>query len=414
MTKDEDFKLVKIQTHVLRVNIHCDGCRHKVKKLLQKIEGVYSVAIDVDNHKVTVTGNVDSETLIRKLTRGGKHAELWSHHKGGSSNNQGHHKGNSSSNNNNNTQQKQHQKQAANPGKDGNNNKNSNISQKDQGGKHGGVGSLIQGLKAFKSQHNKHQLPELSSEDDDMYDDDEDDDEFDDDYEDDLRFLGDKMGQLGILRQQAAAAAANVKNKNGNGANVNNNQGNVNGKKGGGGGAAAGNHHQNNNHQNQKMNMAAAANAKMGNGAQKNTGGISGLMGLNHGLGAGSAAPGGYTGGFSHPSYSAAGYGGLQQQHLQQQQNSNLMASMQGFHNNPAAAAAMMRGLNSNMMMHQPQPQPQMMYHRSPQISPYTAYYNPYSYYYQQPGNSAYHPAAGSGDVETMFSDENTKGCVVM
>jgi hypothetical protein len=75
----------------------------------------------------------------------------------------------------------------------------------------------------------------------------------------------------------------------------------------------------------------------------------------------------------------------------------------------------MMRGLNSNMMMHQPQPQ--MMYHRSPQISPYTAYYNPYSYYYQQPGgsSSAYHPAgAATGDVETMFSDENTKGCVVM
>ncbi|KQK02498.1 heavy metal-associated isoprenylated plant protein 37 [Brachypodium distachyon] len=410
MTKDEDFKLVKIQTHVLRVNIHCDGCKHKVKKSLQKIEGVYSVAIDVDNHKVTVTGNVDSETLIRKLTRGGKHAELWSHQKGSS--NQGH-KGN----NQQKQQQQQNQKQAANPSKDGHNKNNNN--QKDQG-KHGGVGSLMQGLKAFKSQHNKNQLHELSSEDDDMYDDD--DDEFEDDYEDDdLGFLGDKMNQLSFLRQHATAAA-NAKNKNGNSANVNNNQSNANGKKGGGGGAGAGNHHQNNHHQNQKnanmINMAAAANAKMGNGAQKNTSAINGMMGLNHGLGAGSAAPGlqGYTGGFSHPSYAATGYGGLQQQHLQQQQNNNLMASMQGYHNNPAAAAAMMnnlRGLNNNMMMHQPQPQPQMMYHRSPQISPYTAYYNPYSYYYQQPGSSGYHQA-GNGEVETMFSDENTKGCVVM
>lgn len=52
------------------------------------------------------------------------------------------------------------------------------------------------------------------------------------------------------------------------------------------------------------------------------------------------------------------------------------------------------------------------MYHRSPQISPYTAYYNPYSYYYH-PGAAGYHPAS-NGDVETMFSDENTKGCVVM
>ncbi|VAH56222.1 unnamed protein product [Triticum turgidum subsp. durum] len=411
MTKDEDFKLVKIQTHVLRVNIHCDGCKHKVKKLLQKIEGVYSVAIDVDNHKVTVTGSVDSETLIRKLTRGGKHAELWSHQKGGSGNNNQGHKGNGNNNNNQQKQQQQQQqKQAANVSKDGGG--KGSGGQKEQGKLGGGVGSLMQGLKAFKSQHSKHQLPDLSSDDeDDMYDDedDEDDDEFDDEYEDDLRFLGDKMSQLGILRQRAEAAAAiNAKNKNGG------NAANVGGKKGA---PAGNNHHQNN--QNQKMNMGAAAgNAKMGNGAQKNTGGIGGLMGLNHGLGAGGAAPGiqGYTGGgFSHPSsYGAAGYGGLQQQ----QQNGNLMASMQGYHNNPAAAAAMMNNLRGNMMMHQPQPQPQMMYHRSPQISPYTAYYNPYSYYYQQPGggggSSAYHPGGGTGDVETMFSDENTKGCAIM
>lgn len=28
-----------LQTCVLKVNIHCDGCKHKVKKLLQRIEG---------------------------------------------------------------------------------------------------------------------------------------------------------------------------------------------------------------------------------------------------------------------------------------------------------------------------------------------------------------------------------------
>uniref|UniRef100_A0A0D9UWA1 HMA domain-containing protein n=1 Tax=Leersia perrieri TaxID=77586 RepID=A0A0D9UWA1_9ORYZ len=412
MTKDEDFKLVKIQTHVLRVNIHCDGCKLKVKKLLQKIEGVYSVTLDVDNHKVTVTGNVDSDTLIRKLTRGGKHAELWSQQKGGS--NQGHKGGNN--------QQKQqqgqqhHQKQGANQSKDGN--KNNSSSLKDQG-KKGGIGGLIQG---FKNQHNKNQLPELDSEDDELYDDE--DDEYDDDYEDDLRFLGDKMSQqLGFLRQQAAAAAvANVKNKNANTANLNNQHNNANGKKGGG--AGGGNHHQNNHHQqqNQKnpnvINMAAAANAKMGNGAQKNTSAINGMIGLNHGLGTAGAAPGfqGYTG-FNHPSYASTGYGGLQQQHLQQQQSNNLMASMQGYHHHPAATAAMMsdlRGLNNNMMMmHQPQQhQPQMMYHRSPQISTYPAYYNPYNYYYH-PAAAGYHPTS-NGDVETMFSDENTKGCVVM
>ncbi|KAH6771550.1 Heavy metal transport/detoxification superfamily protein [Perilla frutescens var. hirtella] len=79
MTKDEDFKLLKIQNCVLRVNIHCDGCKQKVKKLLQRIEGVYQVNIDEEQQKVTVSGSVDSATLVKKLVRAGKHAEIWSH-----------------------------------------------------------------------------------------------------------------------------------------------------------------------------------------------------------------------------------------------------------------------------------------------------------------------------------------------
>uniref|UniRef100_A0A3Q7H6C5 HMA domain-containing protein n=1 Tax=Solanum lycopersicum TaxID=4081 RepID=A0A3Q7H6C5_SOLLC len=78
MTKDEDFKLLKIQTCELRVNIHCDGCKQKVKKLLQRIEGVYQVNIDFEHQKVTVYGSVDSDTLIRRLVKARKHAELWS------------------------------------------------------------------------------------------------------------------------------------------------------------------------------------------------------------------------------------------------------------------------------------------------------------------------------------------------
>ncbi|XP_011087378.1 heavy metal-associated isoprenylated plant protein 32 [Sesamum indicum] len=74
--------MLKIQTCVLRVNIHCDGCKHKVKKKLQKIEGVYKVSIDVEQGKVTVSGNVDPATLIKKLEKAGKHAELWGGQKG--------------------------------------------------------------------------------------------------------------------------------------------------------------------------------------------------------------------------------------------------------------------------------------------------------------------------------------------
>ncbi|CAN1241541.1 Heavy metal-associated isoprenylated plant protein 37 [Linum perenne] len=79
MSKEEDFKLLKIQTCVLRVSIHCDGCKQKVKKLLQRIEGVFQVSIEREQQRVTVSGCVDEATLIKKLCRAGKHAEIWSH-----------------------------------------------------------------------------------------------------------------------------------------------------------------------------------------------------------------------------------------------------------------------------------------------------------------------------------------------
>ncbi|KAL5776496.1 hypothetical protein ACOSP7_009422 [Xanthoceras sorbifolium] len=82
MNKQDVMKLQ--QSCVLKVNIdcHCDGCKNKVKKLLQKIDGVYKTAIDAEQGKVTVTGNVDPAILIRKLEKSGKHAELWGPQKG--------------------------------------------------------------------------------------------------------------------------------------------------------------------------------------------------------------------------------------------------------------------------------------------------------------------------------------------
>lgn len=74
MNKSE---IMKLQTFVFRVSIDCDGCKHKVKKLLQKIDGVYSTSIDAEQGKVMVTGNVDPAIIVKKLTKSGKHAELW-------------------------------------------------------------------------------------------------------------------------------------------------------------------------------------------------------------------------------------------------------------------------------------------------------------------------------------------------
>ncbi|KAF8387820.1 hypothetical protein HHK36_026481 [Tetracentron sinense] len=74
---EEASETLKYQTRVLKVSIHCEGCKRKVKKILQSIDGVYTITIDSKQHKVTVTGNVDAETLIKKLVNSGKHAELW-------------------------------------------------------------------------------------------------------------------------------------------------------------------------------------------------------------------------------------------------------------------------------------------------------------------------------------------------
>ncbi|KAJ6674916.1 HEAVY METAL-ASSOCIATED ISOPRENYLATED PLANT PROTEIN 3-LIKE [Salix viminalis] len=74
---EEALDMLKYQTWVLKVSIHCEGCKKKVKKVLQSIDGVYKTDVDSHRHKVTVTGNVDSQALIKKLTRSGKYAELW-------------------------------------------------------------------------------------------------------------------------------------------------------------------------------------------------------------------------------------------------------------------------------------------------------------------------------------------------
>ncbi|KAL0920989.1 hypothetical protein M5K25_008012 [Dendrobium thyrsiflorum] len=169
MTKDEDFKLLKIQTVNLKVNLHCDGCKQNVKKILQKIEGVYTVTIDSEKQKVTVSGNVDSATLIKKLAKSGKHSELWNQKPNNSTNNQ-------NQKPNNNPQSHQYQPKKSN----GNVNNNINKPQATQ--------PLLQGLKAFKNQQTK--LDSFSSDDEFSEEDDDDDDE------DNLNFIGHKLNLL--------------------------------------------------------------------------------------------------------------------------------------------------------------------------------------------------------------------------
>ncbi|XP_023747938.1 heavy metal-associated isoprenylated plant protein 36 [Lactuca sativa] len=65
-----------LETWTLRVYIHCEGCKKKVFKVLQSIDGVYKTEIDSLQHKAIVTGSVDGNTLVQKLLKSGKHAEV--------------------------------------------------------------------------------------------------------------------------------------------------------------------------------------------------------------------------------------------------------------------------------------------------------------------------------------------------
>ncbi|KAJ6726279.1 HEAVY METAL-ASSOCIATED ISOPRENYLATED PLANT PROTEIN 37 [Salix purpurea] len=385
MTKEDDFKLLKIQTCVLKVNIHCDGCKQKVKKILQRIEGVYQVSIDAEQQKVTVLGTVDSATLIKKLARAGKHAEVWF--------------------------QKSNQKQNNNCIKD-----DENIRSQKPG--------LVKGLEALK---NQRKFPAFCSEEDDDYLDDED--------GDDLRFLG--PSQLGLLRQQAMdannakkgigaiAAASNNGNKmnnlvNGNaGKNGNPNQnigmkvnpGGIDQKamaalqmknsQLGGGNIRAGEWGRGND-----MNPMLNLPGFHGNGANvSNAAAAVAALGGNPNVQGGLQIPSNNNAGFPTGGYATGQF------------PPSMLMNMNG-HSHPTAASMMMNMQHRNVM----QPAPQMMYHRSPYNPPTTGYYydhspTPYPYpypypdpYTEQPNYSGDHSAAST----ELSSDESSTGCSVM
>lgn len=74
--EDPPEQLMNYKTWVLKVSIHCEGCKRKVKKILQQVPGVYAIDIDLKQQRARVTGNVEAESLLRRLQKSGKHAEL--------------------------------------------------------------------------------------------------------------------------------------------------------------------------------------------------------------------------------------------------------------------------------------------------------------------------------------------------
>eukprot|EP00262_Sarcandra_glabra_P013980 TRINITY_DN3986_c0_g1_i1.p1 TRINITY_DN3986_c0_g1~~TRINITY_DN3986_c0_g1_i1.p1 ORF type:complete len:152 (-),score=37.61 TRINITY_DN3986_c0_g1_i1:234-689(-) len=70
-------KRKQLQTVELKVRMDCDGCELKVKKALSSMKGVQSIDINRKQQKVTVTGYVEPNKVLKKVKSTGKKAEIW-------------------------------------------------------------------------------------------------------------------------------------------------------------------------------------------------------------------------------------------------------------------------------------------------------------------------------------------------
>ncbi|KMZ60228.1 putative Copper chaperone for superoxide dismutase [Zostera marina] len=65
------------ETVYLKVGMSCQGCVGAVKRVLDKVEGVESFDVDIDQQKVTVIGNIEPQVIFDKVSRTGKKTEFW-------------------------------------------------------------------------------------------------------------------------------------------------------------------------------------------------------------------------------------------------------------------------------------------------------------------------------------------------
>ncbi|XP_011038780.1 PREDICTED: neural Wiskott-Aldrich syndrome protein isoform X2 [Populus euphratica] len=60
---------------MMRVNVHCDGCKRKMMEVLQNLK-VYSVVLDAEQGTLKVNGKVNPSTILNVFDKFGKHGEV--------------------------------------------------------------------------------------------------------------------------------------------------------------------------------------------------------------------------------------------------------------------------------------------------------------------------------------------------
>ncbi|XP_020554721.1 heavy metal-associated isoprenylated plant protein 21 isoform X1 [Sesamum indicum] len=61
----------------IRVKMDCDGCERRVKNAVKNMKGVRTVEVNRKQHRVTVSGFVDPNKVLKRVKNTGKRAEFW-------------------------------------------------------------------------------------------------------------------------------------------------------------------------------------------------------------------------------------------------------------------------------------------------------------------------------------------------
>ncbi|XP_057427695.1 heavy metal-associated isoprenylated plant protein 30-like [Lotus japonicus] len=68
---------LSLQTVELKVRMCCKGCERVVKNAIYKLKGIDSVNVELEMERVTVTGYVERNKVLKAVRRSGKRAEFW-------------------------------------------------------------------------------------------------------------------------------------------------------------------------------------------------------------------------------------------------------------------------------------------------------------------------------------------------
>ncbi|GMI85538.1 HEAVY METAL ASSOCIATED PROTEIN 45, heavy metal associated isoprenylated plant protein 21 [Hibiscus trionum] len=66
-----------LQTVEIKVKMDCDGCERRVRNAVTNMKGVKTVEVIRKQSRVTVTGNVDPNRVLKRVKSTGKRAEFW-------------------------------------------------------------------------------------------------------------------------------------------------------------------------------------------------------------------------------------------------------------------------------------------------------------------------------------------------